>query len=818
MDLAKLPSWALDTMLICAQGADKLAMVREVEAARNERLFEDTQDSVWYADIPMYTRGQGRPMPEQRAWLPIPSDAIERVFGEKGELAKHFAHYEARVGQVAMAQAVAEALNTHRFLLAEAGTGVGKSLAYLVPSALWAYINNLPIVISTNTRNLQTQLISKDIPLVGRVLAPWYFPGRVFTAVTLKGRSNYLCLKRFGTILESGLQNLTPEQLLLFADLTAWLANSADGDMDAFRVHFGRDDIAFRRTLGCHAEGCTKKHCRHYKRCFLYRARQAAQDAHVIITNHALVFAELSGEAVLLPNHAQIVFDEAHNLENAATQFFSEELNVYVLYDICQKLAPSKGHEIYSITHRARVEFVDKAIQDNAEIARLTALLADLRSEGLQLANTGTQLFEALTAFTAKASDAVVRYRTVPDTSKPLLKSGLPQLRREVCLQGGLFTLAETILPETTIQGHADTIITSLTEIKKLLERLSLEILRRVPPSNDASPYADLEASITSVQEQLDFFGTLLTGLLSASRQDMVFWMEVRSEKERTVSLMAAPLDIAQKMRTVVYKGKASLILSSATLRTNENFEHIERQLGLAALPEAKEVSQFVAESPFDYPKQCVVAVPTYLPEVEDKNYTLELSRLMYQLFVAAKGRSLALFTSYEMMRTCEELIRPHLEERGIELLTQANASRDAITETFRANQKPTVLFGTQSFWEGVDVVGDALSCVVIARLPFESYGGPLFRARSERITEQGGVSFNQLSLPQAIIRFRQGFGRLIRSKQDAGIVVIADNRILRKGYGRLFAKALPCAIQSFGSRQACVAALMRLLKVRGKD
>ena len=226
-------------------------------------------------------------------------------------------------------------------------------------------------------------------------------------------------------------------------------------------------------------------------------------------------------------------------------------------------------------------------------------------------------------------------------------------------------------------------------------------------------------------------------------------------------------------------------------------------------------MDEFVAESPFDYPRQCCVTVPNFLPEVTTGDaYVLELSRLMYSLFTTAKGRSLALFTSHEMLRACAEILTPHLAAKGIDLLAQSpSLGRDAMTEAFRAQTRPTVLFGAQSFWEGVDVVGDALSCVVIARLPFGTFGDPLLKARCEKIEREGRSSFAELSLPQAVIRFRQGFGRLIRSRGDRGIVVVADTRIVAKSYGTVFANSLPVKIEVADSRPALVARLRRLLQ-----
>lgn len=815
MDFARLPTWALDTMLACARGAGASSLAGALEAVRNERLFDDAQDEVWYARFPQVQRAKARDLTPPEGWSPVQEGTLEAIFGPEGDLARLFDRYEARAGQTAMAHAVAKALNDRTFLLAEAGTGVGKSLAYLVPCALWACANNLPIVISTNTRNLQSQLLQKDLPLVRRIVARHLPAGVTLDAVVLKGRNNYLCLKRFGAFVEGGFEALPEQEAILFADLVAWAATTPDGDLDTFRPCHARGDMGFVRSFGCRSDECTGKSCRFYRRCFLQQARQAALQAHLIIANHALVFAELTNPGTLLPPHAQVVFDEAHNLENAATDFLSGELSPILLYEFCQKLAPSRGREAGSLFHQARVDFVDKAVQDPAERAELIALLADLRTCGVTLAKAGTDLFGTLCGFLDKTPEATVRYRSVPDATKPPRPNGQPQLRREVCLSGSVFLPAESFVPEAELVARRDAINQALSDAHRLLERLLGAIGRKSPPAGQENPFEDLVAATQAVMEGLDDFGRTLDGILEGADPNTVYWLWRPTQNEHAAALTAAPLDIARPLSKLLYATKETLVFSSATLRIRNDFAHIRRRLGLNFVEPRERVREFVAESPFDYPRQCCVAVADFLPEVvTGQEYTLELSRLMYRLFTTANGRSLALFTSYEMLRACAEHLTPHLEAKGIDLLVQSpSLGRDAMTEAFRAQTRPTVLFGTQSFWEGVDVVGDALSCVVIARLPFESYGDPLFKARCEKIDREGGSAFTELSVPQAVIRFRQGFGRLIRSRSDRGMVVVADSRIIRKSYGSAFAGALPVKIEALHSRPALIARLATLLR-----
>lgn len=816
--MESLPSWALEVMLACAMNASKTDFASEIEDAIAQHLFRGGGDEkAWYSSYPLVEMAKARDLSQSEFWLSVSAQKIDAVFGEDGDLAQVYANYEPRPGQTALAHTILKALNEKTFLLAEAGTGVGKSLAYLVPAALWACTNNMPIVISTNTRNLQSQLLTKDIPLVQKIIRDHLPPGVSCRATVLKGRGNYLCLKQFGAYLEGAFEALPENEALLFADLVAWAATTIDGDLERFRPTHARGDMGFLHTFSCGGVECPGKKCRHYRRCFLLRARQQAIQAHLVIVNHALVFADLVSAGKLLPPHQQIIFDEAHNIENVATGCLSQTLSPLTLYLLCQRVAPSAGREAGSILHHARVDFIDRAVSNPAERSRLLQALADLRSLGQKLAKQGKALFSALyTSVMTKTPESAVRYRSVADQSLPQNPDGSAQLRRELCLSTENFVPAETFLPKATVQEHEDVVKQTIYEIERQLNLLEASIKSLSPPDMTEGPFAELLSSISIVRSGFDEFASSLTSLLEGAHQHTVYWMETLSEGDRTVSLNAAPLDISLQLNELLYKHRASVIFSSATLRIRNQFDHIRRRLGLSFIARERPVPEFIAESPFNYPQQCCVAVPDYLPEVtnKDANYELELARLMYSLFCVAKGRSLALFTSYEMMKRCAELMQKHLEDRGIDLLVQsANMSRDAITEIFREQTRPTVIFGTQSFWEGVDVVGDALSCVVIARLPFDVVNDPLNVARSEKIRAEGGTPFAELTLPQAVIKFRQGFGRLIRSRADRGMVVVADSRIVRKSYGSLFANSLPCRIEAFHSRQAIVKRLQHLIQ-----
>ncbi|MBQ9694344.1 MAG: hypothetical protein IJV69_06270 [Kiritimatiellae bacterium] len=812
--------WALDVMMACARSAGHRAFMADIEAKQNEQLFQVMGDEVWYAHFKSFIRTRPRELTLPESWIPVDETRIRQFFEADGDgLARVFRHYEPREGQLAMAQEVAQALNHHTILLAEAGTGVGKSLAYLLPCAVWAIQNNLPIVLTTNTRNLQSQLLSKDLPLVSQCLAHANLLSRPLNAVVLKGRSNYLCLKYFGAFIEGGFERLSESEALLFADLVAWAATTTDGDLDTFRPKHTRGDMGFVRAFGCHASTCTGKACRFYSQCFLQKARQEALGADLIIANHALVFAELVNPGTLLPPHAQIVFDEAHNLENAATSALSAELSPIALYELCQKLAPSKGREAASLYQQIRTDFIDRAPNDTAERARLTDLLATLRKHGLEIAATGKALFAVLAQAFTQTPETTVRYRAVPDPTLPKTAGGQPQFRRELAIGASPFRPAETFLPEADLSRHTVAILDALGAANRLLNQFQLEIARYAPDDEQSTPYDDVLTLIKNTCDQLAEFGTGLDGLLRGDDPGRVYWMTRLPPEDHAVILTAAPLDIASQLNHLLYSHKETVIFSSATLRTHKHFMHIRKRLGLEFIEKPDRICEFIAQSPFDYPEQCCVGVPDFLPEITTGDYALHLSRLLYRLFTTAKGRCLVLFTSYELLKTCAEILEPHLKSCGIDLLAQSSTlSRDMMTEAFREQKRPTVLLGTQSFWEGVDVIGDALSCVVITRLPFETVGDPLFKARCEQLENAGRSSFAELSIPQAVIKFRQGFGRLIRSRTDKGMVVITDTRILRKQYGTFFAQALPVKVETFRTRLQLIQRFQNLLTANSID
>lgn len=697
------------------------------------------------------------------------TDDVAKWLEPDGPCARTLEGYEYRAGQVQMTRAVAEAFNTRRHLVVEAGTGVGKSVAYLLPGILWALRNKLPVVVSTNTKNLQTQLFSKDIPLLRRVLT------QPFRAALIKGRMNYACVRHVLHILEHRESELTEDELPTMAKVVAWLVATSTGDLDELDRVSAEGGASLISRLPSTGEECGGRSCRHYGRCLLQRARSLSLNADVVVANHALVFAESGAQSVALPKHAQVVFDEAHNLEESATRHFTTEISSIRFAILLRRLWRGGGRR------------------------KNSGQLEDLR--GLLHANAFALPNDVLDGAFQNVTDAIVAVDAVRQTARDYLQS-LAALTRpgEVPLRYRKADLATARwhAVEPTRDALRRAIQTLHETLDDLLQRLHPgdEDDEGEPPPACADAVRDATASQLAVAElagDLDF-------VASAEDHDFVYWLDVaQRDREPLGGLSAAPVDIAVRLVEDVFNVKQSVILCSATLSVNGSFQFLSHRIGLDRL-EPERLMTCQAASPFDYATQCRVAAPVFLPDPADtigNPYPAALAEFLVALLQRTRGRTLVLFTSYEMMRTCARTLAAPLRSAGITLLVQGEGgSRDRLTRVFRRDIS-SVLLGTDSFWEGVDVMGEALSCVVIARLPFDAVKDPLVSARSERVAEEGGDPFRNFALPNAIIKFRQGFGRLIRHREDRGWVIIADRRIQTKGYGVHFRRNLPCAVHT---------------------
>jgi len=691
-----------------------------------------------------------RPLKPKAHNDPLDVDALAHLLGPDGLFAQAFEGYEYRPQQIEMLRAVANAFNDGATLLVEAGTGTGKSLAYLIPAIYWAVQNNQRVVISTNTINLQDQLYVKDIPDLRKVL-PFEFK-----AALLKGRSNYLCRHRFESLRKS--EQLDNDQARVLAKVLAWLPSTATGD-SAELILMGPAENAVWSRIASDADHCSAERCQFQQegKCFFYRAREKAERAHIIIVNHALLLSDMATENHVLPEYNYLVVDEAHHLEARATDALSFEASSSSLELLLRGLANERGGLIGNLAGALRHSDVPPRLKSEVQ-----NIFNDV-AEDVERARRGVyDFFAALEKFL--------------DAQAPSPGENDSAYDRQVRL-----TPARRAQPAwSEVEIAWDDFGARLRKVREGMEKI-------YKAWNDLDEYEvpghyDLLQELTAAMRRMSETRAQLEALVTKPQANGIYWAEV-NKNNRTISLHAAPLYVGELLQKQLFAGKSATILTSATLCVDKSFAHIKSRLGIGDWAD-----ELAVGSPFDYANAAMVYVPTDIPEPGQPGYQKAVEAALIDLLRATQGRALVLFTSLSQLNATYRAITRPLEEDGIIVIAQnLDGSRRQVLETFKTQER-TVLLGTKSFWEGVDVVGEALSCLVIARLPFSVPSDPIFAARSETFED----SFSKYAVPEAVLRFRQGFGRLIRSKNDRGIVVVLDKRVLTKSYGRMFIESLP--------------------------
>jgi len=684
-------------------------------------------------------------------WAALDLHLAEDMLGAGGLFSQQLETYETREGQLEMSRAVIDAFNARKHLLCEAGTGTGKSLAYLVPSIYWALQNRTPVVISTNTKNLQSQLFEKDIPLIQRVT------GVRFRAALIKGRGNYLCLRKLEQLLGNADFALRLGQHALAASVVVWLGETLTGDLSEVSGLESRDARTFVQDLTAGADECGGRSCRFYKQCFVRRARARAQAADIVVANHALVLSEMSEGAQALPEHAHLVLDEAHNLEEAATRYFTVEIS------------------------RPRLRYFLRRLGRLSLRGRGAGLLPMLSKQ------LGGAPHPVLDAMPANIQQAVQQWEQAFDPFFAAVGS--------LCAEKGVRRLRAAFRESPLWQAVSEAehkLRSALAQVVAALQLL-LEVLE--DPEEALAPgvrvltidFSAIRGGLQALQDDLGF-------LMGLDSPDMVYWAERDARMAGEGRLLSAPIAVGPQLMDQLYLNLSSIIFTSATMTVRDRFDFLAGRLGLDRVDADRLIALNVG-TPFRYGEQATMLVPMFLPEptvAGEQAYVDALSGLLARLFLRTGGRGLALFTSYTMLQQVTAHVRESLHAEGIAVLAQGESfSREYLMETFRA-EIASVLMGTHSFWEGVDVAGESLSCVVMARLPFAVFTDPVIEARCEALEASGQSAFRGYSLPQAVIRFRQGFGRLIRHRRDRGVVIVTDRRILSKSYGHWFRGSVP--------------------------
>jgi len=672
---------------------------------------------------------------------------LAAMLEEDGLLSARFPGFEHRPQQVEMLEAVAQAFNASSHLLVEAGTGTGKSIAYLLPAIHWAVQNGERVVISTNTINLQDQLYQKDIPDLREIL-----PFEVRASV-LKGRANYLCRRRLGLMQDK--RDLSGEELGVLAKVLVWLPNTVTGDRaELFMPEPAEWDIWSQ--IASNSDTCSAERCvyRRQGTCFFFRARQAAENAHLVIVNHALLLSDVATENRVLPPYQYLIVDEAHHLEDATTQ----QLGYTLAYRTIQRLVSQIGEDDGApnvFLARVLVQCHGRiALEVMGELQESVALLHE--QNGRLLRGLG-DLFDGLAVFGADQGGNKGQYDY------------------QVRLNRSLRLLPEWEQIEATWDGVSGTMETVLKELNRVLDMLRDLGEASIPG------YDDLLQDGLGLYRQLDSAYHRLDSVLTQPQADEITWVQTVA-KTNEIVLWSVPLRVGHLVQQHLLWPKEAVVFTSATLCTNGDFSFIKERLG------AMDADELAVGSPFDFQSQVMLYLPKDIPEPNEAYHQKVLNETLVELARATRGRMLVLFTSYSQLRAVNNAISRPLADQDITVYAQGQGtSRTQLLENFRTMSR-AVLLGTRSFWEGIDVPGEALSCLVLAKLPFAVPSDPVFAARSEDMDDP----FTQYAVPDAILRFRQGFGRLIRTKTDRGVVVVMDRRVQTKRYGQMFMDSLP--------------------------
>jgi ATP-dependent DNA helicase DinG len=634
-----------------------------------------------------------------------PASSLAELFGTGGGFAQIFPDFEVRSEQIRMAEAVQDALAKSQHLLVEAGTGIGKSLAYLVPAAEWALAGKRKVVVSTFTKVLQNQLIRKDIPLLKQAL------GTDLRAEPVFGQENYVCRRRLRATVNYGLFD-SPRQAEEIEAVIDWSSHS-----DGVLVNYppGIDPRTAAR-IGRNSDTCHYNECPYREECHYFRARELWQQADLLVINHFLYFAHAATGYRLLPEFDAIIFDEAHRLEDVCARHYGLEVSSVGLDRLFNSIHhPRQRRGI--ITHLACTVGTRHHVDELLKTCRESAV----------------GFFSAIRA-------------NLPG----------PANRRRVTRPG--------IVENTLAQP--------LTQLHGALQELA----------NDTDD-EDLAGEIQGLMKTCERFQLSIEAVLAANDPNSVYWIE--AEPPDRVWLHSALIDTSRNFRTDVLEHHPTVILTSATLTVNREFRFTAERLG------AELAKTLLLDSPFSFPDQAMLFLDDSLPQPNEPSFAQAASRRIEEILHLSQGRALVLFTSYDLLNRVFELIRPE----KYRLLRQGDASTFDLLESFKQDVS-SVLFATQSFWEGVDVPGEALSCLIITRLPFEVPDDPRLEGIAESLRGQGREPFTEYQLPQAVLRFRQGFGRLIRNKTDRGVVCVLDRRIISRHYGRVFVNSLPQGIK----------------------
>ena len=681
---------------------------------------------------------------------------IENYFAKDGILVKEIKGFEYRQEQEEMANSIQDAINQNTKIIIEAGTGTGKTLAYLIPAIKWAVANKKKVIIATNTINLQEQLLLKDIPLAKSIIK------EDFSYVLVKGRSNYLCKRLFNELSigrSIDIETFSMEARVQIEYILKWGNKTKTGDKAElpFEVYPDVWELVQSTT-----ELCLGKKCPYRKECFHMKTRMEKMEADILISNHHVFFADLNvraetdfdSEYLILPRYDMVIFDEAHNIESVARSYFSVEVSKISFTRLLNRIYQKKNKRKKEKSALIRVEDTidEKDLEDSQQYIYL---LNTLKEEISILQNIGDEYFDEIRKI----------YET--NTEAPVRKS----------LNN--FEMTKSRFLET-LRDKKDIFQSKLADFLTLM----MSFNNVIDEEKDKNP------EVINFNNHLKMFKTYIDNfkfINSFQDDNYIYWLDINSKRTNIV-LTATPLNIAKKLSSVLFENLDRLVFASATIVANGNFDYFKKSLGL----DEEDCIECIIKSPFNYDKQMSVYIPTDIQDSENINaFVTDASKFILNILLKTNGKAFILFTSYTMLNQIYYSISKKLINKGFEVFLHGDKPRSQLIKEFKEAENP-ILFGTTSFWEGVDVQGENLSNVIITKLPFLVPTDPVVSAISKKIEEDGGNSFTDFQLPEAIIKFKQGVGRLIRKKTDSGNIFILDSRILKKRYGSLFINALP--------------------------
>ncbi|MCK5833330.1 hypothetical protein KAH81_06630 [bacterium] len=708
--------------------------------------------------------------PSDPAQCQMSENDIVKFLGPDSPMKSYLDGFVVRDMQIEMAQAVLDSLEYDIFLLAEAGTGTGKSFAYLLPSIAFSAKKGQKVIISTRTKNLQEQLYFKDIPSLRKGLT---FD---FRSILLKGRGNYLCLNRFNRVL-SDYTSLGYEDRAVVSRLLVWSAETTSGDIAEVSSFYLKKHAALWSRLKSEAISCIGKRCPFRGKCFLNRIRSAVVDAQIVVVNHSLLLAEI-GDTSVIGEYDHAIIDEAHDIEEVAAEYFGAKVNSWNF-----------------------TTSLDELYQDRLSSKGLLSSIAEFAEKHKDLPDDFANCYQACIS-------KVITLRRESDNFFTTLTN---QLNLKYKWRKAPYSLKIRFSPgEDVFESLRFDIIQLAKHTKSLVDNLSLFLvaLNDIEDDNLDALHHEALGQIARLAEAAD----ALEYSSEPTDPDSVYWWESPQKQDSIdCAVCWAPLDVAERMFEVFHSQKKSLVFTSATMSVADSFDFVKGRLGLNLL-DPERVATLKLGSPYDFSAQLLAIFPDFIPEPNARDYIPKLSMLIEQISKETRAGSLALFTSYSFLRQVYSIITPSLEDEGLLVMAQGiSGGRSQLTRQF-ISDKESVLLGTQSFWQGVDVRGDALQILYLTKLPFAVPTDPYVAGQCERIQRHGGDPFSCFTIPQAVIKFRQGAGRLIRGEEDVGVLLICDKRLLTKSYGTVFLSSLPVEVERAASLGELLLKIKRFL------